>query len=541
MIGLGSGKRVAASAVRLLSCLVRDAGIALACMTPLLALLAVGCEEEKKCAACPESPIQLETIYADDDSVAIGATVRFWALPQISTQQYSWTASAGRFLEIDGSFARWKAPDTPAIVKITAVAFDENEESRALSVPIAVETYLPREEPTYAGAAYCGLECHGVDGHGSSHVSWSATPHAQAFSGLEQDPLYHAPCALCHTVGYGDHNSQGWVRYNGGYDEIPIAKLAGVQCENCHGPLSDRYGEILSDHGARALGDSLLAVGTPAAPIGCGACHENYAIASCSSGQCHADGAPAKPYGKSYVSEWARGAHDRIPVDVDLQNPECLGCHTAQGFIARVATGAPPAVPPAEPLPITCAACHDPHGSPLVAGLREGPENDLCADCHSDADRPYPDAPHSPQTQMLTGEGGYEYAGVAYGSSPHEPLVRNADLPHHGCVHCHYRETGSADSHSFKPDPTICRTCHPGANGVNFDWTPRRAEIVALTRDLYVELSDASAADSLTEAFAQANHNLRFVFADGSNGAHNYVYTRQLLESSLENFPPARP
>ena len=510
----------------------------LAAACALAALLCVGCNEEEKPAPCPSSGVQLELIYATDDSVAIGATVRFWALPDEAGQQYAWSASVGRFTTIEGNYAEWKAPDVPAIAKITVVAFDDQEQSAALSVPIAVDTYLPRSSPTYTGASYCGLECHGVEGHGDRYDTWVQSGHARAYQGLEQDRLYHPPCADCHTVGYGDRNSRGWDLYNGGYDEVPVARLQGVQCENCHGPLADRYGEILPDHGTRATGDSLLVVGTPAAPLGCASCHEGAPLASCSTARCHVGNPQRKPYGKSYLSEWVRGAHDRIPAGVDLSDPQCVKCHTAQGFIEYLASGGPPMWLPNEPLPITCAACHAPHGSAFVADLRVSPDRDVCSRCHTDTEGGYPDMPHAPQEQMLAGTGGFEYAGADYPSSPHRNLVLQGDISHRGCAHCHYDETFHRVSHSFEPDARACVSCHPEANGLNFAWNLGRTEIRNLLQELRVKLEAASPADSLTEAFRRAEFNWRFVDRDRSLGAHNQLYARQLLESSLADFQP---
>ena len=513
----------------------------------LAVLLGAGCGEEKKTASCPASNIQLESIFVTDDSVSIGGTVDLYAVPTLTDQQYAWTASTGRFLTIDGYYTQWKAPDTPAIARITVVAFNDAEESGALSVPIAVDTYLPRHEPTYTGASYCGLECHGVEGHGNNYDTWEKSAHAHAYQGLESDPSfqYHAglvnpgpsPCALCHTVGFGDQNAQGWVRHNAGYDEVPVARLQGVQCENCHGPQSDRYGEILPDHGSFANRDSLFAVGTPAAPIGCASCHEGAPIASCSTAQCHPGSPPRKPYGKSYLSEWAYGTHDRIAAGVDRDDPQCVQCHTAQGFVERLTAGGPPLSAPENPLPITCAACHAPHGSDFVADLRVSPDRDICSHCHTDEDSGYPTAPHTPQTQLFAGEGGYEYAGVAYPSSPHAALVLQGDVAHRGCVHCHYRES-VGHSHDFSADPASCAACHPESNGLNFAWNHRTGEIRNLLTSLRNDLAAASPADSLTEAFRRADFNYRFVDRDHSLGAHNYRYTRALLDASLANFDP---
>jgi len=482
-----------------------------------LALVPLGCDEDDEtCAVCPTSSVELTSIFAEFDSVAIGTVVRFWALPELGDQTYYWGASGGRFLETDEYFARWKAPDTPMIVKITATASND-EESAALSVPIAVATYLPGHEPTYTGAGYCGVECHQVAGHGANYDTWRTTAHAGAFAGLEEAPAATPDCAACHAVGYGDTNAAGWARHNGGFDEIPIARLEGVQCESCHGPLADRYGEIYATHGDLALGDSLYALGAAEAPLGCARCH----------GEIDTE---VHPNGKHHVAEWNAGPHAAISTGVDPQDPECAQCHTARGFLARLAGTA--YTPGTTPQPLTCVACHDPHGSPHVADLRAGFEQDVCSRCHTDAAQAALATPHAPQAQMLAGNGGHEYTGYTYGSSPH------VNISARGCATCHYPTADGGESHTFAADTKSCQRCHPQASGASFEWAGLRAGITNLLNDLEQELSAASSADSLTDAFRRAEFNYRFVLGDGSVGAHNHAYAKSLLEATLENVGP---
>ncbi len=480
--------------------------------------LAGGCEEEDDCPACPTPSVRLDRIQAIPESTSVGDSLHLWGIAEGAGLTFQWSATHGRFLEIDESYARWKAPDTPAVVTIRLVAFNE-QESATTTLVVPVGMYIPRRTPAYAGASYCGLECHDVESHGSRYDTWVTTAHAKAFTGVEASAGFTQSCLSCHTVGAGDTNEQGWPLHNGGYDEAPVARLAGVQCESCHGPLAEANGDTIANHGAAAMGDFLLEIGTVASPSGCGRCHE------------------ASVHGRELVSEWAGSRHAMAhQVEGAQGDPECAACHTAQGFLALLRTGAAPSQPPADPLAITCAACHDPHAGTHPADLRVGyaREDDLCRRCHTHAGQAPLDDPHAPQAQMLAGEGGYEYDLADPPSSPHMSIVAT------GCVRCHYPTGDGPAGHRFRHDNESCLACHADANPNSLSWSAARTEVIALLGQLQGELAQATPDDSTTEAFARANYNLKFVKADRSNGVHNAKYARALLEKSITEFEPSR-
>lgn len=481
----------------------------------LAVILSGGCDDDEECPVCPTSSVRIDEIQTLRDSLTVGDSLHLWAAGSGSDVEFQWTASTGRFLETSESYARWKAPGTPVIARISVIAFNDQASSSA-SISIAVRTYVPWLEPTYTGASYCGLECHSVDGHGSHYDTWIQTAHASAYDLLEQSSQEGTECAACHTVGYSDINdSTGWAAHNGGFDEVPVLELEGVQCENCHGPLADLSGTISGDdnHGSMATGDFLLAVGSSQEPAGCG--------------ECHGPGA----YGKSQLSEWETSAHAQSHLASGAVEASCSGCHTVQGFVAYLKSGTAPVDAPADPLPITCAACHDPHDGSHHADLRAGFEQDICSRCHTDKEAGYPEDPHAPQVQMLAGDGGYEY-GQLMPSTPHHNVVSS------GCATCHYPTSIGTISHAFGADQSSCATCHPEASGSGFDWSDGMSEVAALLAELQDELARATEEDKLTEAYAQARFNAIFVETDGSSGAHNHLYAKQLLESSLEDFEP---
>ncbi len=78
------------------------------------------------------------------------------------------------------------------------------------------------EETTYLGVSKCA-ECHQL-----FVESWEKTPHAHAFSSLQESGKSSDPeCIVCHVVGFGE---------KGGFHTIEkTPELANVQCEVCHG------------------------------------------------------------------------------------------------------------------------------------------------------------------------------------------------------------------------------------------------------------------------------------------------------------------
>jgi hypothetical protein len=223
--------------------------------------------------------------------------------------------------------------------------------------------------------------------------------------------------------------------------------------------------------------------------------------------QCH-DGS-----GKHSIGTYFRTSKHSIgevaaPAEGGRSN--CQPCHTGKGFIYYMEhnkdTTGLAAVWNAnrDATPITCVACHDPHGSPNSALLRtttlkgdtlrdgwmvpasqQSKAGNLCGNCHNsrysvkakvDPNKPpyygfssrY--GPHySGQTDMLLGHGGYEGFALA----PIEGIGTHQGLEG-GCVTCHMQERptpGSNLSHTFAFDtllsagttykPTnVCASCH---------------------------------------------------------------------------------
>ena len=96
----------------------------------------------------------------------------------------------------------------------------------------------------YAGAATC-KSC-----HEAQYVDWKSTPHASAYKTLLDRHRHFQPrCVSCHVVGYG---AKDGFRILGN-----DTRLAGVQCEVCHGPGAAHATDPLGHRMARQVGEEV--------------------------------------------------------------------------------------------------------------------------------------------------------------------------------------------------------------------------------------------------------------------------------------------
>jgi hypothetical protein len=174
--------------------------------------------------------------------------------------------------------------------------------------------------------------------------------------------------------------------------------------------------------------------------------------------------------------------------------------------------------------------------------------------------------PHEgPQADVVTGAGGYQYAGMAYGTSTHQQKL--------ACVDCHMPtvvSNGGAPNHSFYAQISACTSCHVGAK--TFDIGGGQGQVKAtifelqkalndagyLTRGTaapYGPLTSAELADgrfeldktrpasgvTLTADQAGAVYNYLLVARGSALGVHNPKYVRQLVFDSyfaIKGQPP---
>ncbi|HEU5396881.1 MAG TPA: cytochrome c family protein, partial [Verrucomicrobiae bacterium] len=185
--------------------------------------------------------------------------------------------------------------------------------------------------PKYAGAKAC------VTCHANVCRYETNTPHASAFS----NPAFKAAggqanseCLVCHTVGYG--LPTGFVSASA------TPQLAGVQCENCHGPAANH---------AAAPDDPTLIPRVERAAEMCGGCH---------SGTINPTYDGWKTSGHAAVVPHVLSSMAASTNSID----SCGVCHSGSARLEFI-DGRNPAATVANDynVAITCAVCHNPHAT----------------------------------------------------------------------------------------------------------------------------------------------------------------------------------
>jgi len=256
---------------------------------------------------------------------------------------------------------------------------------------------------------------------GNCHVGpqkkWEATNHADAWATLQASGHAAEFCEGCHTVGQLGNS----LTDPAGYSATGEERYHDVQCESCHGP---GLTHVTSPADANV---PLAPIGTGLTnTVGCGECHQ---------GSHH-----------PFVEQWENSGH--AIVGSQAGRAGCNGCHEGGAVLARWGENAPFLEQGNELQPITCAVCHDPHGSENPAQLRfpiGGVEikDNLCAQCHDRRTVPDPGSshglhPHSPEAAMLAGEAGYFFPGFGYDLEPGKIIA----------------------THGSEGNPRLCATCH---------------------------------------------------------------------------------
>jgi predicted CXXCH cytochrome family protein len=331
---------------------------------------------------------------------------------------------------------------------------------------------------------------------GSCHVDyqtrWSQTKHASAWANLEANAGAAGYCEACHSV-----NNLGNVVTDTavGYRSTKDARYHDVQCESCHGPG-------LTHASSPSQGNVPLAsiLADTNATNGCGECHTGT----------H----------EPFVNEWkianfAGLSHSHIqsaPIDPTRTDVSCRGCHTAQGALARFAPTANyveqvsnlASVTAANALPIVCAVCHDPHGSPNTHQLRysvgaANVDENLCVQCHQRNPVPVAlstrNSAHSPEGPTLFGLAGW-----------FPPNWNSADtiIGTHG--------TPSAN-------PTLCAGCHVQNFTVNQAGTSTFVFQDVGHSFIAAPCVDANGQPTVSQTCAQANKTYRSCVQSGCHAS----------------------
>jgi hypothetical protein len=372
----------------------------------------------------------------------------------------------------------------------------------------------------------------------------------------------NSSCLGCHTVGFDVPT--GFV------NQTATPHLAGVQCENCHGPAAN--------HAANPDNPAVR----PRAEVAAAVC-----------GGCHTD--PRHPT----LDEWETSGHAQLPTNIVNLNAageinSCGRCHSGSVRWNLLETNAPPAGD--ADVAIVCISCHDPHQTnaypaqlrnPLASTndyfistkgaflTQYDPTINVCAQCHNHAGASWTnnacEPHHSPQYNMLLGTVGELESGLA----PNQP-GSHALLITNQCVGCHMQTKPFVSAaqpantgHSFEVyQYGLCANCHVSTNTaaelVTFvtgdvsnqvqdikslldNWAASKAPAsLAKYGTLAWEYTapgglssggpgpDATEQSQIPENIRKARFNLYLVQNDGSFGVHNPNYAIALLQTAAD-------
>ena len=470
---------------------------------------------------------------------------------------------------LDGTNSSWTAVGT--VTNSTSLTMAMEGETGFLTVQQS-------PSPKYAGADKC-LVCHDL-----THGEWLTSAHAGAFETLKSINQHNnASCIGCHTAGYGTEN--------GFQDEATTPHLAGVQCENCHGPSAE--------HAAKPAVKAFRPIKTLAGEM-CGGCHTD-------------------AHHPTY-DEWATSGHGSLEIPhEEFADPEsgpgrmgtCGACHSAatrQALLRGVrdmqvigetdpSKFAPelPTTVEAANTGITCTACHDVHGKTDNPGqLRYpvhsempynyttsknfaanfNPQVQVCAQCHNARGASWTGTSrpphHSPQYNVLIGDSGFVGDATDVPQSAHMKIENQ-------CAQCHTHaheadpitdENPNFTGHDFRPTMQGCAPCHDEIGGALITEVVQDnvKKQIAEIKGLLDEWGATKASEALRQKYGslawefqnigqlsqrtdevprgpsgdeqkevpdrikQARHNLYLIEHDGSYGVHNGNYARFLLK-----------
>lgn len=365
---------------------------------------------------------------------------------------------------------------------------------------------------------------------------WYATAHAKIFTlGITGGSgTTGISCAPCHTVGFdrGTNNggfddlasSMGWIfptrnatAWTSMVTNYPtVAKLANIQCENCHGPQASLGHMSTGPLGAIDNNNTFASD------------RISYSAELCAT--CHASGT-----GHNLYSQWASSGHANASLaargvpSAGTTTNSCARCHSAQGFtiyadqlkagnIGYIDNTTSPTYFSSVTLgnvePQTCTACHDPHDVtnpnqlrlfdnvtllPSGFGIRTFGKGAICTACHNTRNGVYMDntgTVTSNTTAFLHEDG--QTNGTPFAITGHDhtqadvfagrnayfmggglPMISKHAAVEDTCVGCHMalnptthlsHGTPAVDGHRFGINTTnmatYCGNCH-GAGTVN--------------------------------------------------------------------------
>ena len=340
-------------------------------------------------------------------------------------------------------------------------------------------------------------------------------------------------CAGCHTTNMNTPKNT-WGE-------------AGIGCEACHGPGRDH---------AIGKGDKTKIVSSKDADI-CGQCHGGNDVQT--GGKMMADETkwvvgyrpgmklsevqglqltpvdPKKVPPDSNVTAnhlrnynmWAASGHGKALSAIiknDRAAADCYGCHSAEGFAAKLQGKTVDLANKQKFNTLSCVACHEPHSSDNPRQLVMAPEK-LCSSCHT-------------QEATLKGRGA---AGIEETKGAHSEI---------SCVQCHMTE-GNHLMHVIRPDdPDLkerradsCTSCHKDSD------KKTQAAFLQGWQASFTKSMDGLQSDlkmiggslktkpdllnpDLKKTLDAARGNLSIISRDGSRGAHNIVFATKVMNQA---------
>lgn len=436
--------------------------------------------------------------------------------------------------------------------------------------------------PRYAGFQSC-FEC-----HVNVHTNETYYRHLGAFTNqlfVAQGGQTNNSCLPCHTVGYG--LPTGFVSKN---DANTNPRLAGVQCESCHGPAGAHVGNEM-DFTVRPRVDIAGQV--------CGGCH----------------GGERNPT----FDEWKSSGHFAVVEDMSPTSRinSCGRCHSGSARLALLAGQNPTTVTNDANVGITCVVCHDTRQNHVWTNVvtrivytnqlrqalsstndfflttsdnftnKYNPNINLCAQCHNHRGASWTTTSrpphHSPQYNILLGTVGLLPEGMSSGPAAHAGTYFLSDnqgrsyLVTNQCVTCHMQPESyphapagnlTIPGHAFEVSTyAACVGCHGNTNnaaglvtlvqdlvweeilevkGLLDEWALTKSPLALRTNygvlsweysapgDLSVGTnSPPQAQQSLIPTnIMKARFNLYLAYYDGSLGVHNGPHTFTLLDTA---------
>jgi hypothetical protein len=280
--------------------------------------------------------------------------------------------------------------------------------------------------------------------------------------------------------------------------------------------------------------------------------------------------------------QYEKSTH-RLGGNFERATTACAPCHTHQGFLERIVTGATTtAATIMDPAPINCRTCHTIHQTftnadyaltttgpvsliwnPSHGSVNFGSTGNLCAQCHQArtlSPMPVPGGAnvnipnfrygwhYSTQAQILGGKGAFPFGATISGPGAHG----NPNVTQGTCGACHMGPAfgEQAGGHTFKMtyffqgadrDNTAgCTDCHQTMT--NFDYNGLKATVQGLMDELRTELrrigvmeanNNNPRAGSWPADVAAGFANWQMIYADQSYGIHNPNYVKGILTATI--------